>query len=131
MYSTLEHSACEGHAGDDSLMEVVREGDLTALLLDVCELALCRVSNPECREDRLLQPGSDLKQLQAALSALQAVLALKLSPSPLSLELCCDLMLLLIDIAQVSTRHCSLRYIHLMPTVAFGPVYATKGCTCL
>ncbi|KAL0055345.1 hypothetical protein WJX82_010851 [Trebouxia sp. C0006] len=88
-------------AGDHSLMEVMREGDLTALLLDVCELALCRVSNPEFREDRLLQPGSDLKQLQAALSALQAVLALKLSSSPLSLELCCDLMLLLIDIAQM------------------------------
>jgi hypothetical protein len=103
-------------------MEVVREGDLTALLLDVCELALCRVSNPEFREDRLLQPGSDLKQLQAALSALQAVLALKLSSSPLSLELCCDLMLLLIDIAQVSTRHCSLEHVHLMPTVASGPV---------
>jgi len=122
VYSTLEHSACEGHAGDDSLIELIREGDLTALLLDVCELALCRVANPEFREDRLLQPGSDLKQLQAALSALQAVLALKLSSSPLSLELCCDLMLLLIDIAQVSTRHCSLGHIHLIPTVAFGPV---------
>ncbi|KAA6419843.1 MAG: hypothetical protein FRX49_10206, partial [Trebouxia sp. A1-2] len=98
-------------AGNDSLMEVAREGDLTALLLDVCELALCRVSNPEFREDRLLQAGSDVKQLQAALSALQAVLALKLSSSPLSLELCCDLMLLLIDIAQMlaSTRQAASR----------------------
>ena len=121
-YITNEHSACEVHAGNDSLMEVVREGDLTALLLDVCELALCRVTNPEFREDRLLQPGSDLKQLQAALSALQAVLALKLSSSPLSLELCCNLMLLLIDIAQVSIRHCSLRHIHPTLTVASGPL---------
>ena len=82
-------------------MEVVREGDLTSLLLDVCQLALCRVSIPQLHEDRLLQPGSDLKQLQAALSALQAVLALKLSSPPLLLEMCCDLMLLLIDIVQV------------------------------
>lgn len=115
---TIEHSACEMHAGNDSLMEVAREGDLTALLLDVCELALCRVSNPEFREDRLLQAGSDVKQLQAALSALQAVLALKLSSSPLSLELCCDLMLLLIDIAQVGSRQGSLRLIHSVPNFA-------------
>jgi hypothetical protein len=113
-YSTLEHSGCEGHAGNDSLMEVARESDLTALLLDVCELALCRVSNPGLFEDRLPQQGSDLNQLQASLSALQAVLALKLSSPPLSLELCCDLMLLLIDVAQVSTRLCSLRHIHPM-----------------
>lgn len=119
---TVEHSACEVHAGNGSLMEVVREGDLTSLLLDVCQLALCRISIPEPHEDRLLQPGSDLKQLQAALSALQAVLALKLSSPLLSLELCCDLMLLLIDIAQVTIRPCSLRRIHPMPAVASGPL---------
>ena len=90
------------HAGNDSLMEVVREGGLTALLLDVCELALCRVSNPEPSEAPLSQEGSGLGQLQAALGALQAVLALNLTSPPLSLETCCDVMLLLTDVAQVS-----------------------------
>ena len=91
------------HAGNDSLMEVVREGGLTALLLDVCELALCRVSNPEPSEAPLSQEGSGLGQLQAALGALQAVLASNLASPALSLETCCDLMLLLTDVAQVCT----------------------------
>lgn len=52
----------------------------------------------------MAQQGSELNQLQAALSALQAALSLKLSAVPLSLDMCCDLMLLLIDVAQVSVR---------------------------
>ncbi len=84
-------------------MEVAKESDLTALLLDVCELALCRVSNPDLIESTLSKQGTELNQLQAALSALQAVLALKLSAPPVTLDTFCDLMLLLIDIAQVSS----------------------------
>ena len=91
-------------AGNENVIEVAREGDLTALLLDMSELALCRVSNPELSGGVMAQQGSELNQLQAALSALQAALSLKLSAVPLSLDMCCDLMLLLIDVAQVSVR---------------------------
>lgn len=98
------HQSCMLCAGNDSVTEVAREGDLTALLLDMSELALCRVSNPEISGGAMAQQGSKLNQLQAALSALQAALSLKLSSVPLSLDMCCDLMLLLIDVTQVSVR---------------------------
>lgn len=88
--------------GNAELVEVVREGDLTALLLDVCELALCCLNRPELGEAILAQPAPGPGQLQAALSALQAVLKLTDSMQPLSLDTCCDLMLLLVDIGQVS-----------------------------
>ena len=83
------------------MVEVLQEADLTSLLLDVSELALCQLANPELSEaisGRPLGPG----QLQAALSALQAALVLQDSARPLSLETCCDLMLLCIDVSQVS-----------------------------
>ena len=88
-------------ADNDSLGEAARDSDLTALLLDVCELALSRVRNPDPSYTTLQGEGLQLKQLQAALSALQAALALKLPAQSLSFEMCCDLMLLLIDVAQV------------------------------
>ena len=92
-------SPCVGNA---ELGEVVQEGDLTELLLDVCELALCRLNRPELSEAILTQSAPGSGQLQAVLSALQAVLKLNDSARPLSLDVCCDLMLLLIDVSQVS-----------------------------
>ena len=80
----------------------MQEGALTALLLDVCELALCRLNRPELSEAILTQAAPGSRQLQAALSALQAVLKLTNSAWPLSLNICCDLMLLFIDVSQVS-----------------------------
>lgn len=88
--------------GNAELVEVVQDGDLTALLLDVCELALCCLNRPELGEAISPQPAPGSGQLQAALSALQAVLKLTDSMQPLSLDTCCDLMLLLMDISQVS-----------------------------
>ena len=91
-----------GSVGKPELIEVVQEGDLTALLLDVSELALCRLNRPELGEAILAQSSPGSGQLQAALSALQAVLKLIDSMRPLTLDICCDLMLLFIDISQVS-----------------------------
>ena len=88
--------------GNGELVEVVQEGDLTALLLDVCDLALCRLNRPELSEAISTQATPGSGQLQAALSALQAVLKLTHSAPPLSLDICCNLMLLFIDISQVS-----------------------------
>ena len=81
---------------------MVQEGDLTELLLDVCELALCRLNRPELGEVILAKSAAGSGQLQAALSALQAMLKLSNSAQPLSLDTCCDLMLLFMDISQVS-----------------------------
>ena len=89
-------------AGNAELLEVVREGDLVALLLDVSELALCRLNRPELADAISAQSSPGPEQLQAALSALQAVLKLSDSARPLSLDTCCDLMLLFIDVSQVS-----------------------------
>ena len=80
----------------------MQEGDLTELLLDVCELALCSLNRPELSEAILAQSAPGSGQLQAVLSALQAVLRLNDPARPLSLDVCCDLMLLFIDVSQVS-----------------------------
>lgn len=89
-------------AGNAEFKEIVQEGDLTALLLDVAELALCRLTNPELSEIISAQPSGS-GQLQAALGALQAALMLSDTNPRLSLETCCDLMMLFIDVNQVST----------------------------
>ncbi|KAL3149121.1 hypothetical protein ABBQ32_001960 [Trebouxia sp. C0010 RCD-2024] len=88
-------------AGNAEVQEVVQEGDLTALLLDVAELALCRLNRPELAAAISAQSSPGPGQLQAALGALQAVLKLSDATRPLSLDTCCDLMLLFIDISQV------------------------------
>ena len=81
-------------------MDVVKNGDLTVLLLDMCELALHQVSSPATA----ISSGPDLvgcDQLWASLTALQAVLDLYAAAPPMTHDLCCDLMLLYTDIAQV------------------------------
>ena len=83
-------------------MEAVKEGNLTALLLDMCELALCQVNSADTNGSTSVGQGSGLQQLQASLAALQAVLALKLPSSPLTVDFGCDLMLMLTDAAQVT-----------------------------
>ena len=82
-------------------MEAAKEGDLTALLLDMCELALCQLNSPASEDGSLTEQALGLQQLQAALAALQAVLTLQLPSSHLTLDMGCDVMLLLIDVAQV------------------------------
>ena len=88
-------------AGNDEMLEAAKEGDLTALLLDMCELALCQLNNPTSENGSFTEQGLGLQQLQAALAALQAGLSLQLPSSPLTLDMGCDVMLLLIDVAQV------------------------------
>lgn len=91
---------------------MVQEGDLTALLLDVSELALCRLNRPELSEAISAQSSPGPGQLQAALRALQAVLKLSDSARPLSLDTCCDLMLLFIDVSQVSITMAHVCFSH-------------------
>lgn len=93
----LQSAIC---TGNEDLVDVVKNGDLTALLLDMCDLALHQVSSPATAASGspdLL--GCD--QLWAALTALQAVLDLYTAAPPMTHHLCCDLMLLYTDIAQV------------------------------
>ena len=101
-------------------MEAVKEGNLTALLLDMCELALCRLSSTDANDSTALGQGSGLQQLQASLAALQAVLALQLPSSPLTVDMGCDLMLMLTDAAQV--RSADSRQM----SNAFGPSLQCK-----
>ena len=94
-------------AGDAELAEVVQETGLTALLLDVSHLALCSWTTPDLSDAISAQPSGP-GQLQAALSALQAGLMLNDSAPPLSVETCCDLMMLFIYVSQVSNTGVSL-----------------------
>ena len=81
-------------------MVVVKNGDLTALLLDMCELALHQASSPATAASGSPDlVGCD--QLWASLTVLQAVLDLHTAAPPTTRDLCCDLMLLFTNIAQV------------------------------
>ena len=92
--------ALSSHAGNEDLVDVVKDGNLVAMLLDMCELALHQVFAPGAAQDSIPDlAGCD--QLWAALTALVAVLALHQAAPPMSQDLCCDLMLLFTDIAQV------------------------------
>ena len=90
------------NAGNEDLVDVVTNSDLTALLLDMCELALHQVGSPaDAQGSPVDLSGCD--QLWASLTALQAVLDLHAAAPPMTLDLCCDLMLLYTDIAQVGS----------------------------
>ena len=87
-------------AGNEDLVDVIKDGNLVAMLLDMCELALHQVTAASPAQDSTPDlAGCD--QLWAALTALVAVLALHEEAPPMPQDLCCDLMLLFTDIAQV------------------------------
>lgn len=89
-------------AGNGDLVDVIKDGDLAAMLLDMCELALHQVFAPGVAQDSMPDlAGCD--QLWAALTALVAVLAIHQEAPPMSQDLCCDLMLLFTDTVQVKS----------------------------